>query len=96
MNAKLQPHEALLTGQWLFENKRIIGDAIDERIEWLIKSVLKKIALSKESGAWEILYQNPEDGRFWEAVHPHSGWQGGGPKQLRYLTDDEAKKKYDV
>ena len=44
---------------------------------------------------WETLYRDPDDGRYWERTFPQSGSDGGGPPQLRFLTDYEAKDKYD-
>lgn len=91
---KLQPDEIVLTGSWVVQNGQVLGDAICERIKWLISHHLQKIAISPQWGAWEILYQDPDDGRYWERTYPQSGLHGGGPPQLRFLTVKEAKQKY--
>jgi Immunity protein 27 len=60
-----------------------------------LKSIFKKIMDSPKWRGWETLYRDPDDGRYWERTFPQSGSDGGGPPQLRFLTDYEAKDKYD-
>jgi hypothetical protein len=91
---KLQSNEQVLTGSWIAENGKVHGDAICERIIWLLAHHLRKIADSPQWGAWETLYQDPDDGRYWERTYPQSELHGGGPPQLRCLTADEARQKY--
>ena len=91
---KLQLNEQILTGRWLVEDGRARGDDVFERIEWLIAHHLRKIANSPQSGAWETLYRDPDDGRFWERTYPQSEMQGGGPPQLKCVSAQEASKKY--
>jgi hypothetical protein len=91
---KLQPNEQILTGRWLIENGHTRGDAICERIEWLIAHHLQKVAISPESGGWETLYRDPDDGRYWERTYPQSAMHGGGPPQLQCVTPQEARTKY--
>lgn len=91
---KLQPHETILTGSWLVEDGQARRDAIAERVEWLISHCLVKIANSPQWGAWETLYKDPGDNRYWERTFPQSEMQGGGPPQLRLLDAGEAKLKY--
>jgi hypothetical protein len=91
---RLQPNEQILTGRWLVEGGRARGDAACERIEWLIAHYLQKIAESPQSGAWETLYRDPEDGRYWERTYPEGQMHGGGPPQLKRLTIQEASEKY--
>jgi Immunity protein 27 len=94
---KLQPNEDMLTGRWLVEGGRARADAACERIEWLIAHHLQKIVDSRQSGAWETLYSDPEDGRYWERTYPQGGMPGGGPPpQLKRLTIQEASEKYGV
>ena len=83
---KLQPNEHILTGGWLVQDGRARGDAGCERIDWLIEHHLHKIAESPQSGAWETLYRNPDDGCYWERTYPQSGMNGGGPLQLKCPT----------
>jgi hypothetical protein len=91
---KPQPHEQILTGRWLVEDGRARRDALCERIAWLIAHHLQKIADSPQSGAWETLYRDPNDGRYWERTYPQGGMHAGGPPQLKCLTFQEASKKY--
>jgi Immunity protein 27 len=93
---KLQPNETMLTGSWLIQSGQARRDATCERIEWLVSHHLQKVTDSPQSGAWETLYRDPDDGRYWERTYPQGEMQGGGPPQLRYLTTEEAKQKYGV
>jgi hypothetical protein len=86
--------ETVLTGRWLVQDGQARPDAICERIEWLISHHLRKVADRTQSGAWETLNRDPNDGRYWERTYPQGEMQGGGPPQLRCLTSDEAKRKY--
>jgi hypothetical protein len=86
--------ETKIIGTWTFINGRVRTDQNCKRIGHLILSELVKKTISKESGGWETLYQDPCDLRFWELTYPQSCWQGGGPPALINLTEDEAKKKY--
>jgi Immunity protein 27 len=75
------------------EGGRARGD-LCERIAWLIAQHLQKIADRRQSGAWETLYRDPDDGRYWERTRPQSEMHGGGPPQLKCLTIQEASEKY--
>jgi hypothetical protein len=55
---------------------------------------LENIADSAISGAWETLYRDPSDGRYWERTYPSGELHGGGPPALRCMTADEARRKY--
>jgi hypothetical protein len=96
MNAPLAPNETVLTGNWVFENGNMRGDAVEDRIGWLTSEKLVQIAIHPEYGAWEILYRDPRDGRFWELTFPHGEMQGGGPQQLQVIPSDVAVDKYQV
>ena len=93
---QLLPHEAELTGHWIVEGGEVRRDPTCERIEQLVASHLKQIAVSKEWGAWETLFQDPDDGRYWERTYPQGELHGGGPPQLRCLSPDEVKRKFGV
>lgn len=93
---KLRPHETVLSGSWICVNNVMRGDDGCERIDWLIANELKKIASSPQWGDWETLFQDPSDGRYWERTYPHGDLQGGGPPQLRVISEDEAKAKYKI
>jgi hypothetical protein len=98
MNAHpiLGPDEAELTGVWRFQAGRITADATCERIHWLIEHVLRKVADSPGPGAWETLFQDPNDGRYWERVYPQSEMHGGGPPRVKALAVDEAQRRYGI
>jgi hypothetical protein len=91
---KLHPDEQVLTGAWLFVDGPAQRDRVCERIEWLIAHQLLKVADSPQSGAWETLYRDPDDGRYWERTYPQGEMHGGGPPQLKCLTFQEARNKY--
>jgi len=58
------------------------------RIFCLTNNYLKKIF----DAGWEILYQDPQDKRFWEKTY----YNGKENLMLRCLTEEEAKSKYVV
>jgi hypothetical protein len=91
-NERLQANETELTGNWLAENGRVTGDITCQRIEWLVEHYLRKVADSV--GGWETLYQDPEDGRYWEKTYPQGELHGGGPPRLSTLASDEVEQKY--
>jgi Immunity protein 27 len=91
---KLQPEEIMLSGRWIVENGEAHGDAVCDRIAWLLSNRLRKLADSRQWGAWQTLYQDPDDGRYWERTYPQGELHGGGPPQLQSLSKEEAKQKY--
>jgi hypothetical protein len=92
----LLPTETQLDGKWIESGKSVVADETCKRIDYLTSTVLKKIAVSKEHGAWETLYQDATDERFWEKTFPHGEMHGGGPPSLRMIPVDEASKKYAI
>ncbi len=90
------PDEEVLAGSWIRANTGIRGDAVCERIEWLVNSYLRMIAASPQWGDWETLFQDPNDGRYWERTYPHGELQGGGPPKLQAISAEAAKAKYDI
>jgi hypothetical protein len=92
---KLQSHETEPAGKWFTENNEMRRDPTCQRIEQLIvDNHLKQIAVSKQWRAWETLFQDPEDGRYWERTYPEGELQGGGPPRLQCISAEEAKQKY--
>jgi hypothetical protein len=89
---KIQPNEFQLTGKWLSRDGRVVADETCARINELIHSHLKQ--LGRDASGWNVLYRDPEDGRFWELTYPQSDLHGGGPPQLQCLALDEAKTRY--
>ena len=91
--AELAPDEVDLRGDWVVQADRsIVGDATEQRIEWLTAQKLKRVA--SDSSGWETLYRDSRDGRLWELTYPQGEMQGGGPRRLRVLSRDEAAAKY--
>ncbi len=90
----LQPTETDLVGQWIPTDTGAVGDAVSARINALIKHHLQEIAVSPESGGWEVLYKDSGDGRLWELTYPHGELQGGGPKRLTNISAETAAAKY--
>jgi hypothetical protein len=91
---KIRAGEFELIGKWTTSNGKIKKDSICERIDWLIENQLVKLAVSKEYGDWESLFQDPSDNRYWERTYPQSELHGGGPPMLKCLDENEAKEKY--
>jgi Immunity protein 27 len=91
---KLQSHETELIGKWIEEKGQVRNDAASERIAWLTSHYLRKLTVSKQWGGWETLFQDPDDGRYWEQTFPQSEMHGGGPPSLKCLSREEAKAKY--
>ena len=87
----LAPDETILTGQWITQDGRVVGDEACRRIHELTPHLEK---LGTREGGWTTLYRDPTDGRYWEHTYPHGEWHGGGPPQLRYLSDGEAVELY--
>jgi immunity protein 27 of polymorphic toxin system len=90
----LKPIETDLTGQWAMIDGQMMADDTSARIDWLVKHALTEIAT--DFSGWDVLYRDPKDGRYWELTYPQSEMHGGGPPRLRYMPDEEAKKKYGI
>jgi hypothetical protein len=86
------PDETKLIGKWILDGKDVVEDGTCTRVRELINQHLKKIATFEDG--WEMLYLDPEDGRYWELVYLNGEWQGGGPLSLFNLSEAEARKKY--
>jgi hypothetical protein len=93
---KLQSNESGLVGDRVSGDNGLQADETTKRIEWLVSSVLDKIADSPKSGAWETLFRDPEDGRFWERTYPRGELHGGGPPKLTCISREQACAKYGV
>ena len=94
LDQRLKANEDSVLGEWIFRDGKMVGDSNCKRIEWLIHHHLQKVADSIAAGAWEILYRDPDDGRYWEKTYPRSEMHGGGPPSLQAIADDRVKDKY--
>jgi hypothetical protein len=92
MSDKLKPSEVEIVGNWLFDGKQMRADENERRIDWLTKNLLKEVAT--DGSGWETLYRDPHDGRLWERTFPHGAMQGGGPRKLWNISEEEARRKY--
>ncbi|WP_122520545.1 Imm27 family immunity protein [Pannonibacter phragmitetus] len=88
----IHPNETSLVGKWAFVDGCIIPDEVCLRIENLINGHLRK--LGHDRSGWDSLFVDPHDGRLWELIYPESSLHGGGPPELRFLTEEHARSKY--
>ena len=91
---KLIANENELIGNWVYEEGKVYGDPVTQRIEWLITNQLEKI-ITDISG-WDVIYKDNSDDRFWELTYPSSEMQGGGPPNLICILKEKAKLKYSI
>lgn len=92
---KIDISETELTGSIILDGKTVKKDDVFMRINWLRNNYLKEIAVD-ESG-WEVLYQDPNDSRYWELTFPDSESHGGGAPKLSYVKLSETiKSKYKI
>lgn len=84
--------ETEIRGTWTFRNGQSEGDESCARIEALTSGHLREV--TRDPSGWDILYIDPDDGRFWELIYPQSEMHGGGPPLLRCLSKDEVREKY--
>lgn len=89
---KLEPWETQLVGEWTFQGSHVTGNAAADRINALVAGWLRKEGST--DGGWTVLYQDPNDGRFWELTYPHGDWHGGGPPTLTHISDATARERY--
>ena len=91
---KLKASEIKLIGQWIFDGKRIEKDSVCQRIEYLTKNILIKVA-ADESG-WNVLYKDPEDNRYWQLRYDNSDSHGGGPPTLEFVQEEDIRLYYAI
>lgn len=90
----LKNNETILIGAWLRDKDKVVADDVCKRIDWLIANHLKKISADKSG--WEILYQDPNDKRYWVLTYPKSERHGGGPPTLQTLSQADAQLKFNI
>jgi len=91
---KIAKEETEIIEVWIFDGHKMTNNEQGKRIDWLISNYLTRIA--SDSTGWIVLYQDPEDKRYWEKNHPQGHLQGGGPRILTMLSDSDAKTKYNL
>jgi hypothetical protein len=57
-------------------------------------SRLRKI--THDSSGWNTLYRNDASGELWEVTHPRSEMHGGGPRELRRASSENATATYGI
>ena len=87
---KLRSDEVRLDGRWELVGSQMVADAVCERIGTLIEKHLQRVATT----GWDVLYRDPQDGRYWELLYPHSEMHGGGPPSLVRIAQDSVGEKY--
>jgi hypothetical protein len=89
---KLLPHETDLIGGYTAVGTTLVADNVTRRIEYLTKSELKLVGPSPDG--WDLLFRDPQDGRYWERTYPQSHLQGGGAPRLTLVGKDQIRVKY--
>lgn len=92
MKVEIENNEIELIGNWVFQDNKVVEDETTKRINYLKEYYLNKIAVS--NSGWEVLYQDPNDKRYWELIYLESGYHGGGAPSLVNLSYELAKEKY--
>ena len=88
----LESTEHQLHGQWKKVGNHLVADDTAKRIDWLLSTKLRKLAVS--SDGWDVLYVDDRDGRKWELTYPNKEWHGGGPPALECVDEDYVISKY--
>jgi hypothetical protein len=89
---KIGPNETNITGHHILIQGKVVADEASQRIFDLVNDYLIKIG--HDQSGWEVLYQDPNDGRLWELVYPKGELHGGGPPSLVLIQKDVAELKY--
>lgn len=88
----IEPSTQKIIGKWEVVNGTLVADANCQRIHQLISKELRKIVASHDG--WSVLYQDPDDSRFWELTYPEGHLHGGGPPALTCLSDQDTYERY--
>ena len=94
MKQKITPDEIIISGKWFKSENEVIKDENCKRIEYLTDHYLVKI--DTDPNGWDILYRDPTNGRLWLKTYPSSEMHGGGPPQLKEISQIDAKKQFQV
>lgn len=90
----LEPTENELVGSIVINGGRAEFDEVAKRINWLVEHSLNH--LSDDESGWLSLYENPQDGRYWERTFPNGENHGGGAPKLSLIDREKAKVKYHI
>lgn len=75
----IDPDETEIVGNWVATNGKVNGDEACDRVHQLTRVYLERLGYNPETGAWETLFRDPNDGRFWEQWYPQGHMHVGGP-----------------
>jgi hypothetical protein len=90
----IRHEETVIEGRWSSDRGCAVKDGSCQRIELLVSTYLRKIAVA--DGGWATLFQDPQDNRLWELTYPLSEMHGGGPPTLRVLSRAEAGQRFSL
>ena len=94
MSMKPDNGENKLIGNWIEKNGSVSQDSVCERIQWLTDTFFEQVIVDADN--WSALYKNPDDRNYWELTYPQSHMQGGGPPTLQRVSDDYARKQFNL
>ena len=81
-----------LVGAWLRQGKAVVRDAVCLTIEDLVQNRFRRVATRE--GGWTVLFQDPEDGLYWELSYPDGQMHGGGPPKLSPIEKRDVSERY--
>lgn len=91
---KILEFEKEIICEWKLKGKNVVRSNACDRIDWLRKNYLIEIAYNDSE--WLVLYQDPEDKRFWELRYEYSEMHGGGPPSLICINENEVRSRYNI
>jgi len=89
---RITAKETEIQGNWTVVGGAVVADDTCRRIDLLKTNWLRRV--DTDSSGWDVLYQDPHDGRYWELTYLQSEIHGGGPPTLRCIPENTAKSKY--
>lgn len=84
--------ETEFLGKWISHDGKLLADDVCAHIDYLISHCLE--FKGRDASGWDVLYQDPADGRYWELIYPDACLHGGGAPALRVCSVEEAREKY--
>ena len=52
--------------------------------------------ITSDSSGWNILHRDDSSGQLWETTYPRSEMHGGGPRELRSVSREQAAATYGI